>query len=106
MKHVSVMHDGRKHSPNKRHQRWCALPGIHEREKLGPTVKVLFVVRNCDVDTWIPTASKLTMAVIRDTTQRAAFSEEKWVFMIQFDVPTGFEYSDNRAGLGRHFSNL
>ncbi|KAH6919855.1 hypothetical protein HPB50_029156 [Hyalomma asiaticum] len=43
------------------------------------------------------------MAVIRDTTQRAAFSEEKWVFMIQFDVPTGFEYSDNRADLAAIF---
>ncbi|KAH6920166.1 hypothetical protein HPB50_028850 [Hyalomma asiaticum] len=95
------MYDRRKH-----HQRWCARPGIQEREKLGDAVKVLFVVRNCDVDTWIPTTSKLRMAVIRDTTQRAAFPEEKWVFTIQLDVQTGFEYRDNRAELGGHFSNL
>ncbi|KAH6935464.1 hypothetical protein HPB50_006122 [Hyalomma asiaticum] len=48
------MYDRRKH-----HQRWCARPGIHEREKLGDAVKVLFVVRNCDVDTWIPTTKTI-----------------------------------------------
>ncbi|KAH6945325.1 hypothetical protein HPB50_007879 [Hyalomma asiaticum] len=57
------MYDRRKH-----HQRWCARPGIHEREKLGDAVKVLFVVRNCDVDTWIPTTSVTLRRKIVPTT--------------------------------------
>ncbi|KAH6923063.1 hypothetical protein HPB50_021393 [Hyalomma asiaticum] len=66
------MYDRRKH-----HQRWCARPGIHEREKLGDAVKVLFVVRNCDVDTWIPTTTRaggnptdLTSRIMPDKVKR------------------------------------